>query len=81
MSRYFFHLVKGHERIMDEVGIEIEDEQFDQISLSEIVGEIASEDSVLFKGHKTAWFEIVDPSGRVVQIVHCCATKQGGSNQ
>lgn len=66
--RYFFHLRKGSEAILDHVGIEMEEPELNSVDISKIVDDVRSEewDVVDAKGWSV---EIVDENGRGVAAI------------
>ena len=66
--RYFFHLRKGSEEILDHDGIEMEERELKSVDISEIADAIRAEESEFVD--TTGWsIEIVDENGRYIATV------------
>jgi hypothetical protein len=69
MPRYYFHLVKGQERIRDRQGIEFA-EALNLDIVAKVIAEIQVERPDLLDGSQRGWrLEIEDAAGRVIQTI------------
>lgn len=70
MPRYYFHLVRGDERISDEVGAELQHEDLRPDLLLRILQRIENgEDPSLVQEWRGWSVEITHEAGRVVQVI------------
>lgn len=66
--RYYFHLRKGLEQIIDHEGIELEEYELMKIDIDEIIDEIRSEES--HSPETEGWsVEVVDENGRTIASI------------
>jgi hypothetical protein len=67
-TRYYFHLVRGHERIADPTGIELRDEVLRSPAIFDVVKKTwpGTAESAEWRGWS---IEVTDPAGRVVRTI------------
>jgi hypothetical protein len=67
-TRFHFHLVRGHERIADPIGIELREEVLRSPAIFDVVRKIwpGTADSAEWQGWS---IEVTDPEGRVVRTI------------
>jgi hypothetical protein len=67
-TRFHFHLVRGHERIADPVGIDLQEEVLRSPAIFDVVKQIwpGTADSAEWQGWS---IEVTDPEGRVVRTI------------
>jgi hypothetical protein len=68
LPRFYFHLVRGQERMWDLEGIEVPRDLFPE-GLARLVSEIKAERPDLVGSQEGWMLEVVDDTGRVVQTV------------
>jgi hypothetical protein len=68
LMRYFFHLRKGPEEILDHEGIELEECAIEKLNIDRIVDEIRSEGSE-FLDTKGWSVRVVDENGRSIIVL------------
>ena len=68
VTRFFFHLVKGQDRIADRMGVELRDEAVMSSAVLQVIHEVWP--GTAERGTWAGWsVEIVDGRGRVVRVL------------